>query len=97
MTKKVLDRKIGQDQSVPKDLVVRGRIRGNGAVHEHLAPTAKVDLQIAGIVSAKLHLSGPHVDASLAQNGSQSTQALPPSKPFSEDRTLRAFRCSNSS
>ena len=63
MTEKVLDRKIGQDQSVPKDLVVRGRIRGNGAVHEHLVPTVKVDLQIAYIVSANLHLSRPRFDA----------------------------------
>ena len=70
MTEKVLDRKIGQDQSVPKDLVVWGRIRGNGAVHEHLVPTAKADLQIADIVFAKLHLTRPRFDASLAQNGS---------------------------
>ena len=37
---------------------------------EHLAPTAKVDLQVADIVSAKLRLSRAHFDASLAHNGS---------------------------
>lgn len=49
---------------------MRGRIRRDGAVHEHLVPTAKVDSQITDIVSAKLHLSRPCFDASLAQNGS---------------------------
>ena len=70
MTEKVLDRRIGQDQSLPKDLVVRGRIRRDGAVHEHLVPTAKVDSQITDIVCAKLHLSRPRFDACLAENGS---------------------------
>lgn len=49
---------------------MRRRIRRNGAVHEHLIPTVKVDLQIADILSANLHLSRPRFDASLAQNGS---------------------------
>jgi hypothetical protein len=44
MTEKVLDRKIGRDQSVPKDLVVRDRILRDGAIHEHLVPTANASL-----------------------------------------------------
>jgi len=53
MTKKVLDRKIGQDQSVPNDLLMRVRIRRNGAFHEPHVRTAKGYLQITDIISVQ--------------------------------------------
>ena len=53
MTEKVLDRKIGQDQSVPNDLLMRVRIRRNGAFHEPHVRTAKGYLQITDIISVQ--------------------------------------------
>ena len=64
----------------------------------NLSSEAKGDLQIADIASAKLNLSRPHFEASLALKAfANPLEPLPPSKPSSYDRTLGAFRCSNGS